>query len=293
MPPDDALIADLLNPARSLDQVAASRGTTPAALSLLLTTRPDLSARLADLESLAAQRIRLIAAQALPSVATLLQRIILDFLERPRATGDHAPQLVSPAPSRDTPTTAAPSPAAPTAPAAPDAITLRRAETARRAAATLLRLASFFPARTAPHGPSQLPRDRTDSARFPGRADPVPPHSLHHPHRPDHPHHIAPPTPPTGAPPATPGAPAPHRAAKERTPPLSGPHPRSASQHSNPIARARQPPRGEAPHQRRRPPRPVAILPSRIRTLDAPRARRYGDTAIAGSGCSRAEREVR
>lgn len=145
------LLAALADPTRALADIAATHNTTLHALALWLT-RPDIAARLDDLDALSARRTRSTATSALAAAAATLHAILQDFLTRPAE--------------------------------ADPALRLRAMESARRAACALVRLARFSPGpaqrpdrpaqradRPAPHGtPAPASPARAGEHRVPGRA---------------------------------------------------------------------------------------------------------------------------
>lgn len=184
----DAILAAMADPTRSLDEIAAANRTTLHALALWIS-RPDVAARLDDLDALSARRTRSAASSTLPAVAATLHAIVRDFLTRPAE--------------------------------ADPALRLRGMESARRAAAVLVRLARFAPG-PAPHA-TRAPASpgRASEGRVPGRAATV-----------------AAPTPMQGSiPPPTPAA--------APSPPDAVPH--AAAHHQRPSAPLQPPPSRELP----------------------------------------------
>jgi len=132
----DEILTDLAtDPHASIAALAAKHHTTVAALTLWIT-RPDIDDRLAVFDSLFARRARLIATAMLPQAITTLTAVMNAFdTDAPHAA----------------PSTQHADPNATTDPRA-TALRLRAAETARRAATTIIRLSNFTP------GPRRTPR---------------------------------------------------------------------------------------------------------------------------------------
>lgn len=143
-----ALLADLADPALSMRALATLYRTTLDALCAFLA-RPDIAARVDQVESAYARHARFVAAAHLPAAARYLTRLL-----------DEQVQIVTHAPVR------------------PDnhkALETRRRtlETARRAAALLMRIATFTP------GPAKHQRQRhaADEPASPSPSSSSPPPS--------------------------------------------------------------------------------------------------------------------
>ncbi|GJQ28461.1 MAG: hypothetical protein HBSAPP03_03450 [Phycisphaerae bacterium] len=120
----DAILRDLGDPDLSFRAVAELRGTSLEALAAWFA-RPDIAQRAAQIESAIARRARFVAIASLTTAAKAMQTILADFLDGVHLRVDDPD-------------------AHPGLPAPRNTELLRRqAETARKAAAILLRIARF------------------------------------------------------------------------------------------------------------------------------------------------------
>ncbi len=218
-PPDaiDGLLHDLARPDISLLTLAATHNTTPESLALWMTS-PGIRERLGTSADLLSWRTRFVAANCLHSALNVLSHVCENYTKHQsesRRSSHQAPPIPS---SSSSYSSSAPSPSD----SAPDPdpyraaiLSLRRAESARRAATTILRLANL-PSIGAPTARSIFPEVQNETpppsaAAPPSRQTtprPAPPTPQPQPHPQSHPQPRVPATPPPSTrPPTTPFAP--------------------------------------------------------------------------------------
>lgn len=170
--PSEALEAQILEAIlsedHSLASIAALANTTKQALSLWLA-KPAIRDRLANLESTAAWRIRITATvhleNSIAAIVSILKNPTLNALAFPNTTAADSAERTSDSPQQTRHSELGTQHSPSTAHRAPSAdhplTTLRAAESIRRSASTLLRLARFKPigpTTVVPTGPSWVPR---------------------------------------------------------------------------------------------------------------------------------------
>ncbi len=131
------VLTDLTSPDLSLRNVAQNFDTTPGALAAWMTL-PEVQLRLDQLESAAARHSRITAASALPRAVCALTELVADYTSAllNDNSSRHPPSLFSPA----------------------DEHRRRRAESTRRAAWLLYRIATFYPGQPRVRQPNDTPR---------------------------------------------------------------------------------------------------------------------------------------